>query len=95
GRVCVTWQLVAEGQTLEIAWTERGGPIIAGPPSRRGFGSMLLERGLAHQLHGEVDLDFAPEGLCFRIRVNLATESPAALELPMMHSSRGAGAHAC
>ena len=32
-----------------VEWVERGGPPIAGPPARRGFGLRLLERGLAMQ----------------------------------------------
>ena len=32
-----------------VEWVERGGPPVAGPPERRGFGLRLLERGLAMQ----------------------------------------------
>jgi two-component sensor histidine kinase len=33
------------------------------PPTRRGFGSLLLERSLAHDLEGKVSMDFKPDGL--------------------------------
>jgi PAS domain S-box-containing protein len=46
-----------------VEWVERGGPPIAGPPARRGFGLRLLERGLAMQAGMRADLRFEPEGL--------------------------------
>ena len=48
-----------------ITWQERGGPPVPGPPARRGFGTRLLERALAHELGAgaQVVLDFAPAGL--------------------------------
>jgi two-component sensor histidine kinase len=55
-----------------VLWEEAGGPPVAGPPERRGFGTRLLERGLAAQIGGEVALDFAPAGLRCRIRVPAA-----------------------
>lgn len=65
GHVDVAWTLEpsrAEGASLRLAWTERGGPAVA-PPRRRGYGSALLERGLSAALGGEAHLEFAPEGL--------------------------------
>ena len=47
---------------LRIDWREEGGPAVA-PPSRRGFGSVLLERSLAHDLDGKVTTDFHKDGL--------------------------------
>ena len=41
-----------------VQWREQGGPELAGPPARRGFGSRLLERGVAQQFGGRVVLDF-------------------------------------
>ena len=53
---------------LSIDWRESGGPPVA-PPSRRGFGSRLIERSLQGALGGEALLDFAPGGLTCRIRL--------------------------
>ena len=59
---------VAEDSTgITIVWMESGGPPVK-PPERRGFGSRLLERGIAAELHGEVAMDFAPSGLICTIR---------------------------
>jgi two-component sensor histidine kinase len=44
------------------------------PPSRRGFGSRLLEQGLPRELGGGVDLRFLPEGLRCAIRLPLSAK---------------------
>jgi two-component sensor histidine kinase len=64
GQVSVSWRVDEEagGSRLHMAWTERGGPPVA-PPSRRGFGSRLIERGLAADLDGRVELAFPVTGV--------------------------------
>lgn len=52
---------VAWGDRLALRWQEKDGPPVM-PPSRKGFGSRVLERGLAHELDGAVDLDYTVEG---------------------------------
>ena len=60
GRLSVRWTVLHE--QLELIWTERGGPPVT-PPERRGFGTRMIERTLASEFGGEVELDFAPEGV--------------------------------
>ena len=60
GTVDVRWS-THDGR-LHLRWTERGGPRVE-PPSRRGFGSRMIERGLAAELGGTVHIDFQPEGI--------------------------------
>jgi two-component system CheB/CheR fusion protein len=69
GRVDVTWSHadVANG-ILGIQWRESGGPPVTAP-RRRGFGSLLLERQLAYELHGHSDIDFAAGGLAVDLYV--------------------------
>jgi light-regulated signal transduction histidine kinase (bacteriophytochrome) len=64
GQVLVSWTaLDRKGERwLVFRWAEQGGPKVA-PPARTGFGRILLERSLAYDVDGEVDLDFRPEGL--------------------------------
>jgi two-component sensor histidine kinase len=50
---------------IDISW--RVEPTPRGPPSRRGFGSRLIEGGLAQELHGEVRLSDEPTGLVCKI----------------------------
>jgi PAS domain S-box-containing protein len=64
GTVSLTWR-VADGRQpqgrVECEWRERGGPPVT-PPKRRGFGTRLMERCIEHDLAGEFDLVFEPEG---------------------------------
>jgi PAS domain S-box-containing protein len=64
GSVSFTW-LVGNGERsrseLECEWRERSGPPVT-PPKRRGFGTRLMERCIEHDLAGEFDLVFEPEG---------------------------------
>jgi PAS domain S-box-containing protein len=69
GRVTIAWDVDSRsGQPiLELAWAERGGPPVT-PPERQGFGSRLLQRGLAAELEGEVRLGYPPEGVVCTVR---------------------------
>jgi two-component sensor histidine kinase len=60
GTVEVRWS-VSEGR-FRLCWQETGGPPVV-PPSHRGFGSRMIERGLAAELQGEVRIDWPPEGV--------------------------------
>jgi len=66
GVVSIGWSVYSpdEGgpQRLRLEWIERGGPEVK-PPARRGFGSRLIERGLAAEMGGEVRMRFESEGL--------------------------------
>lgn len=68
GRVEIGWQVVVgeEGAMFELEWRESGGPPVA-PPTRRGFGSRLIERVLAADFGGTPQLAFEPEGVVFRL----------------------------
>ena len=64
GSILIAWTLEpkAEGNRLVLHWQEKDGPPVT-PPSRKGFGSRVLERGLAHELEGTVHLDYRPSGV--------------------------------
>jgi PAS domain S-box-containing protein len=64
GSVAVDWKIVhgESGARLHLEWLEQGGPPVAAP-GRRGFGSRLIERGLAAELRGTVRLEFAASGV--------------------------------
>ncbi|KQT14901.1 histidine kinase [Methylobacterium sp. Leaf399] len=70
GRVTLTGRLV-DG-TYELTWAETGGPVVTGPPSRRGFGTLLAERSVAGQLDGTLHHDWAPGGLVMHLGVPAA-----------------------
>jgi two-component sensor histidine kinase len=44
------------------------------PPRRKGFGSRLIEGGLAQELDGEVRLDYEPAGVVCQIIMPLPRE---------------------
>jgi len=69
GRVAIGWRIA--GEQLLVEWREEGGPIVT-PPARRGFGSRLIERGLAGELGGTVTLYFDPGGVRCTIEAPLA-----------------------
>lgn len=46
---------------LKIFWKESGGPIVE-PPTRRGFGSVIIERTLPFDLQGEAVVRYPPTG---------------------------------
>jgi PAS domain S-box-containing protein len=72
GRVRIDWTVTPgpDGARLALTWTESGGPPVT-VPTRRGFGSRLIERGLTAELSGEAKIDFAPEGVVCRIEAGL------------------------
>ena len=64
GRVRVSWQVEQgdDGRRVRLRWEEQGVPELEAP-GRRGFGTRLIERACRHELEGEVELDYTPEGL--------------------------------
>ena len=64
GRVEIAWKVdpALDIPRLQLRWREAGGPPVE-LPTRRGFGSRLIERSLAQDLDGHVSLEFAPAGL--------------------------------
>ena len=68
GRVAIDTSL--DGEELTILWREVGGPAIAQPPSRSGFGSKLMDLSVVGQLGGRFDRNWEKDGLIARINVD-------------------------
>ncbi len=64
GRVEVRWRL--DGDLFAISWTERDGPSVQ-RPERHGFGSTVIDSMAKRTVGGEVQLDYAPAGLEWRL----------------------------
>jgi PAS domain S-box-containing protein len=64
GSILIEWTMetTPAGQQLLLNWKEKDGPPVA-PPAHKGFGSRVIERGLAHELDGIIHLDYRPDGL--------------------------------
>ena len=72
GTVMIRWQRgvdpAGETEWAEVEWQETGGPPVA-EQRRRGFGTELIEKVVAHELRQPVTLDFAPSGVRCVLRV--------------------------
>ncbi|MCF7701862.1 PAS domain-containing protein [Loktanella sp. M215] len=73
GRIDIVWtaneDLPAAGFTF--AWRESGGPAVA-KPTRRGFGSRMIEQALAGYFYGVAELNYDPTGLAFNLTAPLS-----------------------
>jgi light-regulated signal transduction histidine kinase (bacteriophytochrome)/CheY-like chemotaxis protein len=56
GQVEVNWTL-DQGSSLVIDWKESGGPPVQ-PPTRRGFGTTIIERSVPFDLKGDAEIRF-------------------------------------
>jgi PAS domain S-box-containing protein len=65
GRIDVTWS-VLDGE-FKFEWRESGGPPVASP-TRRGFGSRMIEQALAGYFSGAAGMDYQPTGVIFSLR---------------------------
>lgn len=70
GCVRITWSIEPspEGDRLILSWAEENGPPVT-PPSKKGFGSRVIERGLAFELGGTTCLDYQPGGVVCTINI--------------------------
>lgn len=67
GKLAVSWAIDSASACV-ISWRESGGPTVR-PPSRTGFGSVLIDRSIPFDLGGTSTVEYYPEGLqgVFRI----------------------------
>jgi PAS domain S-box-containing protein len=72
GRVTLAW---TADDACRITWTESGGPPVS-PPTRRGFGSRILQGALAAELDGSVTVDYRPDGVVCSISFMLKQSAP-------------------
>ncbi|UVC07030.1 PAS domain S-box protein [Rhizobium sp. TH2] len=68
GQVDIRWSLEGAGKEarFKFQWQERDGPQVI-PPTRQGFGSVLLEKVVAQDFGAEPKIRFAPEGVSYEI----------------------------
>jgi PAS domain S-box-containing protein len=83
GRVEISWNIEATngGQSrFSMSWSESGGPPVAAP-TRRGFGSTVLDTLAKMSLTADVELNYAASGLVWR----LSCAADKVLELGTAH----------
>jgi two-component sensor histidine kinase len=71
GSVVIRWHVERENLLLE--WREQDGPPVR-LPQKRGFGTSMVERALAREFGGRVELSFPPEGVICTIEAPLTSE---------------------
>jgi PAS domain S-box-containing protein len=76
GSILIEWtaEPAPVGGRLLLRWREKDGPPVT-PPSRKGFGSRVIERGLAREPEGTVDLDYRPDGLVCTMILRAPTDA--------------------
>ena len=79
GKVSLGIERTEDGAIL-IAWQESGGPAISAPPTRRGFGSTIIDRSIPFELkgHAEVRYEFTGLKASFRIPERFVADVVAA-----------------
>ncbi|WP_428685803.1 HWE histidine kinase domain-containing protein [Reyranella sp.] len=76
GAIDIETRLDAQ-RDLHITWTEQGGPPVT-PPTRRGFGSTVIERSIPYDLKGEATVAYEVTGVCARFVIPASYVRPAA-----------------
>ncbi|WP_066774664.1 HWE histidine kinase domain-containing protein [Croceicoccus mobilis] len=64
GTVKVDWHL-DDREDLVINWSESGGPAVL-PPTRKGFGTTVIQDSIPHELDGEAQISYKTAGLSAR-----------------------------
>jgi PAS domain S-box-containing protein len=79
GHVAIRWQVDtdARGRVLDLRWNENGGPRVVAP-SRRGFGSRLIEQAFSQLDADSARVEYLPQGVEFRLRAVLPPDFAAA-----------------
>ena len=69
---CDSLQAQDDAPLLYLRWVERNGPQVTAP-ERRGFETMLIERGLKQDMSAKVSLEFARTGVVAPLRYKLTS----------------------
>ncbi len=70
GKVAISWTYDDKTGALNLRWQEKDGPPVV-PPTRKGFGSRLVERLLAAEMHGRSTIIYDPSGVICDIEAQL------------------------
>ena len=73
GKVAIEWKQI-QSDLVEVRWKESGGPPVQ-QARKRGFGTDLIEKIVAHELRHPVELQFQPDGVCCVLRVPIRLPS--------------------
>jgi len=60
----------ADGSTLDLLWSERGGPAVLPPAGPGGYGSKLIRRTVGGQLGGSIEYDWVSDGVVVSLHID-------------------------
>ncbi len=58
------------GDIVRIIWTEQGGPEVAPPTGRQGYGSKMVERTIESSFAGSINYEWSKSGLSVILELN-------------------------
>jgi two-component sensor histidine kinase len=78
GQIAIHWSIEGVGveARFKFQWQELYGPLVI-PPTRQGFGRMLLEKVVAQEFGVPPKVRFAPDGLSYEIDAPLSVVAAA------------------
>ena len=71
GRVRVTWRLAAKNPAFFMSWVEEGGPKVV-PPTRKGFGQMVIGRMVEAAVEGTAKIEYPESGFSWSLSAPFA-----------------------
>ena len=76
GRVHISWSIGKPNghHQFQFRWQEHGGPQV-NPPSRKGFGTTVLEQVMADYFETPPQIEFAADGIRYEVIGSLETIS--------------------
>lgn len=74
GRLTIRWKLDQQMANVHINWSEFGMKAIK-PPSKTGFGTRLINAAIKHELHGNFDVTYEPDGVRYSMDWPLQTSA--------------------
>jgi two-component sensor histidine kinase len=86
GRVKISWAFDSESlasRKLLLKWVEQGGPRVV-PPTRNGFGHLVIGEMIERSLNAKVVLEFDAHGLEWRVSIpatNLVVDTQTGSEI--------------
>lgn len=71
GRVHITWRVAARDTAFFMSWLEEGGPNVV-PPTRKGFGQMVIGRMVEAAVEGTVKIEYPESGFSWSLSAPVA-----------------------
>jgi two-component sensor histidine kinase len=92
GTVDIGWRRDPDGDLI-VEWREAGGPPVS-PPSRKGFGTTIIDRSVPYDLGGEAKIDYRATGVEARFLIPARHVSEAQDDrIPVIKFPRSAIGH--